>query len=299
MRSCGGVGSLFDVLNLQTLKIGPFVDLLASGYEATFGTTYPEYVDLLRLAANLGLENIANGDMLYHDVDHTIMVTMVGQELLRCKRLKEGGVTPEEGLNYLVSLLCHDVGYVKGVCEKDGTSAGGFDDGRGSTVFIPEGGTCARLAPHHVDRSKVFVRERFSQHDFLNVDLMEACIERTRFPVPDDEVYFETEDLPGLTRAADLVGQLGDPEYLRKIPALYYEFHELGADEDPALSSPGAMRKGYAQFFWGVVHGYVEYALNLLRVTQEGKEWISRLHSHVFECEHYLGDANLGAEAPV
>ena len=54
------------MLNLQILKIEPFTEHLASGYEATFGSLYPEYVDFLRMASSLALENIANGDMLYH-----------------------------------------------------------------------------------------------------------------------------------------------------------------------------------------------------------------------------------------
>lgn len=66
------------MLNLQTLKIDPFAEHLAAGYESTFGTMFPEKVDFLRLPARLALENIANGDMLYHNVDHTIMVSMVG-----------------------------------------------------------------------------------------------------------------------------------------------------------------------------------------------------------------------------
>jgi hypothetical protein len=31
-----------------------------------------------------------------------------------------------------------------------------------------------------------------------------------------------------LVRAADFIGQLGDPHYLRKANALYYEFEEVG-----------------------------------------------------------------------
>jgi hypothetical protein len=41
------------MLNLQTLKIEPFTEHLVSGYEATFGTLHPEYVDFLRLASSL------------------------------------------------------------------------------------------------------------------------------------------------------------------------------------------------------------------------------------------------------
>ncbi|MBG28743.1 MAG: metal-dependent phosphohydrolase [Opitutae bacterium] len=284
------------MLNLQTLKIDPFAEHLASGYESTFGTLYPEKVDFLRLATHHALENIANGDMLYHNVDHTIMVTMVGLEIIRGKHLQEGHVDPDDGLNYLLALLCHDIGYVKGACLKDQSDQ--VDDGNGGMLEVSRAGTCALLTPVHVDRSKQFVRECFDHSDFVNLDLVAECIERTRFPVPEGDEYQGTADLPGLTRAADLVGQLGDPEYLRKIPALFYEFEELGRNSDIGCDSPGDLRRGYAQFFWEVAHRYVEDAVELLRLTQEGKEWVSRLHSHVFECEHFLGQTT-GESGPI
>ena len=284
------------MLNLQTLKIEPFAEHLADGYESTFGTLYPEKVDFLRLATHLALENIANGDMLYHNVDHTIMVTMVGLEIIRGKRLREGYVNPDDGLNYLLALLCHDIGYVKGVCLKDHSDR--VDDGKGGMLEVSRAGTCALLTPVHVDRSKQFVRECFDHSDLVNLDLIAECIERTRFPVPQGDEFQDTADLPGLTRAADLVGQLGDPEYLRKIPALFYEFEELGRNPDIGCDSPGDLRRGYAQFFWEVAHRYVEDAVELLRLTQEGKEWVSRLHSHVFECEHFLGQSS-GESGPI
>ena len=49
----------------------------------------------------------------------TIMVTLVGQEILRGKHISVGGVTPREWLHFIVSLLCHDIGYVRGVCRGD------------------------------------------------------------------------------------------------------------------------------------------------------------------------------------
>ena len=276
------------MLNLQTLKIEPFTELLSKSYELTFGNLHPEYINFLRMASSISLENIANGDMLYHNVDHTIMVTSVGQEIIRGKHLFEGGFSAEEGLNYLLALLCHDVGFVKGACKKDDLGKSLFDNGEGEMIDIPETGTCALLQPYHVSRGKLFVRERFDNFEFVDLDLVTDCIERTRFPVPEGQSHERTDDLAGLARAADLIGQLGDPEYLHKIPALFYEFEELGINQTMGCQSPGGLRRGYAHFFWGVVHKYVEDGVSLLQVTQEGKEWISRLHSHVFECEHFL-----------
>ncbi len=274
------------MLNLQSLKIEPFTEHLCNGFESTFGRSYPEYVDFLRTASSISLENIANGDMLYHNVDHTIMVTSVGLEIIRGKHLFEGGFSPEHGLNFILALLCHDIGFVKGALRKDNLKMHTFDDGNGEIIEVSSTGTCALLGPHHVSRSKLFVRERFDNFEFVDLELVTRCIEHTRFPVPSDKEHSSTEDLPGLTRAADLIGQLGDPEYLHKIPALFYEFEELGQNEKLGCNSPGELRNGYAHFFWGVVHSYVGEGINLLQVTQEGKEWISRLHSQIFECEH-------------
>ena len=120
----------------------------------------------------------------------------------------------------------------------------------------------------------------------VDEELIASYIEMTRFPPPDDERWVDTNGLPGLLRAADFIGQLGDPEYLQKIPALFYEFEELGLNKQFGYTSPGDMRRNYAKFYWNTVYPYIQDALRYLHVTQEGKHWIARLHSHVFEVEH-------------
>jgi hypothetical protein len=108
----------------------------------------------------------------------------------------------------------------------------------------------------------------------------------TRFPVPGGDFYTDTKSYAGLTRAADFIGQLGDPNYLKKIPRLFYEFEEFGANAQLGYRNPGDMRKSYARFYWHRISPYIQDALRYLRVTQEGKQWIANLHSHVFAVEH-------------
>ena len=155
-------------------------------------------------------------------------------------------------------------------------------------MTIPSGGTDAALTPYHVDRSKTFVRERFGEQLIRDIDaeLVASFSEMTRFPVPDNDLYQDTKGYAGLVRAADFIGQLGDPNYLRKIPALFYEFEELGANTKLGYKNPGDLRKSFAKFYWNVVSPYIRDALRYLRVTQEGKQWIANLHSHVFDIEH-------------
>jgi len=87
-------------------------------------------------------------------------------------------------------------------------------------------------------------------------------------------------------RAADLIGQLADPLYLRRLNALYAEFLETGMTEKCGYTSPADMIEKYPAFFWGNVEPYIGPALGYLELTIEGKQWIANLYSHVFTIEH-------------
>ena len=275
---------MFDI---EKILIDHFVKELESSYVEFFGSVDSDNASIVTWFGHLALENICNSDALYHNVDHTMMVTLVGKEILKGKHLSEGGVTQSSWLNFMVALLCHDIGYVRGICRNDDGNF--YDTGiDGKTVEIPRGGTDAALTPYHVDRSKQFVRDRLKNCNIASIDIEEICsyIEITRFPMHEGDFYKDTKNLPGLARAADFIGQLGDPEYLRKLPGLFYEFSETGANEKLGYKKPEDMRKGFATFYWNVIRPYIQDALKYLRVTQEGKQWIANLHSHVFEVEH-------------
>ena len=221
------------MFNFHALLIENFVKELKEAYKQTYSALEPQFANVIEWTGRLALENIANSDSLYHNVEHTILVTLVGQAILKGKHLSTGGVTPHDWLHVTMALLCHDIGYVRGVCQADcrGEYATGIGD---ETIKVSEDGTDAVLTPYHVDRSMLFVRERFGTgtlEEAVDADLIASYIERTHFPVPDEPKYQETEDYAGLVRAADFIGQLGDPNYLRKMPALYYEFEETGVNQ--------------------------------------------------------------------
>ena len=278
------------MLNIQGLVIQYFVKELHEAYQQTYNTMEPQYANILEWTGRLALESIANSDILYHNVEHTIMVSLVGQSILKGKHLRDGGVTPKDWLHVMMALLCHDIGYVKNVCRRDDDPNSRFATGIGDEMFdVPAGGTDAALTYHHVNRSKLFIRERFGGSmlvDSVDADLICDYIEMTRYPVPDGDLYKDTCGYGGLVRAADFIGQLGDPNYLRKVPALYYEFEETGNNKRVGYKSPGHMRQNFTQFYWQEVRPYIQDALKYLKVTQEGKQWIANLHSHVFHMEH-------------
>ena len=282
------------MLNLQKIAIECFVEELGKAYLRTYGEMAPKFGNILVWSGRLALENITNTDALYHNVEHTVMVALAGQSILEGKHLCEGGVTPKDWMHFMIALLCHDIGYVKGICRNDAGDE--FATGKGDeTVKIPSGGTDVALTPYHVDRSKLFVRDRFGtsrQSELpteIEADVVASYIEMTRFPVPDGENYQDTKGYPGLVRAADLMGQLGDPDYLRKCSALYYEFEETGGNEQFGYQGPGDLRDSYARFYWDVVNPYIQDALYYLRLTQAGKQWIANLYANVLVSEHKIG----------
>ena len=279
------------MISWQELTIDMFVEQLRRVYDRTYGEIDRTFGNIVVWCGRLALQNIANTDALYHDIDHTIMVALAGQAIIEGKHLREGGVAPRDWMHFMMAVLCHDIGYVKGVCRNDTKDR--FATGKGDeTVPIPPDGTDVALTPYHVDRSKLFVKERFGSgllQDMtkqLDANLIASYIEMTRFPSPAGEMYKDTRGFGGLVRAADFIGQLGDPDFLRKTPALYYEFLELGTNERFGYKSPNDLRKNYASFYWESVNPYIQDAVQYLRLTDDGKHWIANMHSHVFDAEH-------------
>ncbi|MGH1394708.1 MAG: Npun_R2479 family HD domain-containing metalloprotein [Trichormus sp.] len=275
------------MFNATEILIDAFVQQIREGYSRTYGCFKNDYQDIIAWAGNMALENIANSDALYHNVEHSILVTLVGQEILRGKHIREGGVSSEDWLHFIISLLCHDIGYVKGVCRQDQEQNGLYSTGKnGRMISLPPGASDASLTAYHVDRAKLFIDERFGGHKLIDAEVIKTNIELTRFPVPAAEDHQETTTFAGLVRAADLIGQLSDPRYLKKITSLFYEFEETGVTKVLGYENPADLRKNYAKFYWNGVHPYIQDGLRYLSLTQQGKQIIANLYSNVFVVEH-------------
>jgi hypothetical protein len=281
------------MFNATQHVINAFVKHIYGAYKSVYGDLEPHFPGLIEWAGRMALERISNTDCLYHNVEHTVLVTLVGQEILRGKQLQERSVKPRDWVTTMVAFLCHDIGYVRDICKGD--RPGRYVMNRsGETIAIPRGASDARLLPYHVDRGQVFVHERFTGHPILDPDAICACIERTRFPPPDGPDAARVDDFPGLARAADLIGQMADPMYLCKVGALFHELEEAGVNDKFDFATPADISQDYPKFYWQVVSPLIQPALSYLRLTHEGKEWVANLYAHIFAAEH--GEPFLGPE---
>ncbi len=73
---------MIDVLNPTQLVMDAFVDQLEVSYRKIYSNLEPSYPGIISFMGRLALENFANNDAPYHDVNHTILVTQVGQEII-------------------------------------------------------------------------------------------------------------------------------------------------------------------------------------------------------------------------
>jgi hypothetical protein len=275
------------MLNPTSIMAGQLGDYLADLYLQYFSNRRPEYASFLGGAARLVLERIGNSDALYHNVEHTMMVTLVGQQIIRGRLLSEA-LKPEDWLHYTCALLVHDIGYVRGACKGDGAT-GVVVDEAGSLVTPPRGASDAYLAPYHIERGKIYARERFKDSHYIDEERIVRSIELTRFPVPEGDDYLDIESEAAMVRAADLIGQMADPFYHRKINALYHEFVEIGMAEKLGYRDPADLVEKYPEFFWGCVKPYIEPALRYLELTGGGKQWLANLYHNVFQAQHRVG----------
>ena len=258
---------------------------LSTHLSRRFRSTEAHLTELIPSVARLSLECIGNSDALYHNVEHTMLVTLVGHDIMKGKALLTQ-TTPSDYAHILVACLLHDIGYVRGVLKGDGPD-GYVIDARGNKTNVPRGSSDAALLQYHVDRSKLFVMDRLSGNKYLDADRIARAIEFTRFPASSLEPD-EGEEEGSLVRAADLIGQLGDPQYLRKANALYYEFEEVGLNRQLGYASPADLTELYPQFYWNTVSSHVQTAIRYLNVTSSGRQWISNLYSNVFRAERDL-----------
>jgi hypothetical protein len=265
----------------QSKLIYHCIKYLTTEYQYIYGDKHREYLDLFSLIALQILEAIANCDAPYHNLEHTVQVVLVGQEILYGKLLCKEQVSAREWLNFIVSLLCHDIGYLKGICSQDRMAEHTFATGvDGGSINISPIATGASLTPYHVDRGKLFVIENFSKYELIDLEIIQLNIELTRFPVPKDHLYQDTLNFPGLTRGADLIGQLSDPSYLFKLPALFSEFEEVGSNKFLGYSNSKDLRAGYPRFYWHIVSLYLKDSIRYLEMSPSGCAILDNLYGN-------------------
>src|SRR6266478_6847358 len=147
-----------SMMTLPELATDALEEFLGSYMRRRFGSLQTHLVEIVPSAARIALECIGNSDALYHNVEHTLLVTLAGHDIFRGRMLHKH-TTADGYAHVIIAWLLHDIGYVRGLF-KDDDADGFVIDSTGRKVTLPRGSSDAGLMPHHVDRSKLYVMNR-------------------------------------------------------------------------------------------------------------------------------------------
>ncbi len=261
-------------------KLGKY---LADDFRDIFGPSHNEMAERLGALARSAIECIARSDALYHNFEHTMLVTMVGRDILRGRVLSER-ILPEDYIHLICACLLHDIGFVRGILKGD-TRTEFVVDQSGAKTILPRGASDAALMPYHVDRSKLFAYERLGKSPQVDPARVAEAIELTRFP-PCLDCRDNANLEARLMLASDLIGQLGDPLYPKKANALFAEFEEVGSNRQFGYQTPADLVDKYPKFFSELVAAHIEEGVKYLSMTASGRKWIANLHNHVWCAEN-------------
>ena len=107
---------MMTVPALAAEALGSF---LASDMKRRFGSSHARLTELIPSVARLALECIGNSDALYHNVEHTMLVTLVGHDMMKGRALL-APTPPGDYAHFIIACLMHDIGYVRGILKGDG-----------------------------------------------------------------------------------------------------------------------------------------------------------------------------------
>ena len=216
---------MITIPELVSQALGAF---LTSETKSRFASSHAGLTELLPFAARLTLECIGNSDALYHNIEHSMLVTLAGHDILMGRALSRQ--TPPATMRTSSWRAWPTTSDTCAASSREMTTS----SCRGSQR--PHGSPAARIIrcraralprrPLETVRLRAPRRRRRGR-----CDRIARAIEYTRFPYTSssNDDLIEEEGL--LLRAADLIGQLGDPNYLRKANALFYEFEEIGLNK--------------------------------------------------------------------
>jgi hypothetical protein len=270
------------MITMPELAADALSAFIADYMNSRFGSDV-KLCELVPSIARTALECIGNSDALYHNIEHTMLVTLVGHDIMRGRAL-HSNQSADDYAHVVVACLCHDIGYVRGILKHDDEN-GYVINSAGKKMKPPRGSSDAALLAHHVDRSKLYVMERIAGMDQLDAPRIARAVEGTRFPSSMPAEVESIDEEAAIVRAADLIGQLGDPHYIRKANALYHEFEEAGLNRQLGYESPADLVNKYPQFYWNCIAPNIQTAIRHLDGTASGRQWVANLYSNIFRAE--------------
>src|ERR1700748_49531 len=129
---------MITVPELAADALGKF---LANYMKRRFGSSQTHLVEMVPSIARIALECIGNSDALYHNIEHTMLVTLAGHDIMRGRAL-HAHLSADDYAHVIIACLPHDIGYVRGILKND-DEAGYAINSAGKKMKPPRGSSDA------------------------------------------------------------------------------------------------------------------------------------------------------------
>src|SRR5215472_4960545 len=106
---------MITVPELAAEALGEFI---GAYMRRRFGSSQERLVEMVPSIARIALECIGNSDALYHNVEHTMLVTLAGHDIMRGRALYQH-MPAEDYATVIIACVTHDIGYVRGLFAQD------------------------------------------------------------------------------------------------------------------------------------------------------------------------------------
>ena len=258
--------------------------LLAKDFREIFGSAYNAEAERLGALARITIECIGRSDALYHTFEHTMLVTIVGRDILR-GRMLSNRVEPLDYSHLIIACLLHDIGFVRGVLSGD-TKTEFVIDKSGKTITLPRGASDASLAPHHVDRSKLFVYERLGNSQTIDAARVAEAIELpASLPTPTGPPKRRSLSRDW-SKPPISSGSSGTPCIRERRMRSFTNLRKSAAIGSSVTNSLPTSSRNFPDFIGTPCRCTSRKGSNIWDSTASGRQWVANLHNHIFNAEH-------------
>ena len=156
------------MITVPELAANALDTFIASHMKHRFGSIQAGLIERTSSAARVALECIGNSDALYHNVEHTMLVTLVGYDIMNGPALLKH-TSAGDYARVIVACLLHDIGYVRGILKGD--EPGGYMvDANGGKANLRAARPMPPCCLITLIARKLYVLDRLAGNDLFDAD---------------------------------------------------------------------------------------------------------------------------------
>ena len=230
-------------------------------------------------------------DTVYHDLEHTLRVTLCWVRMVanRNQLHIKPVITDKNFIIGLHGIILHDIGFLKENGDHEGTGA--------KFTFVHEKRSC-ELASLYLKKKGWNKRDISAVQHLISCTGPRSVIDAVSFNNKLERIMGES------VCSADYIGQMSDPAYLQKLPALFLEFEESDnyhniPVENRMFKNTEELIRGTPEFWKNLVipklkkecHGFYKY---LSHPYPDGiNPYLKKIEHHVKTIEKDLKTASV------